>query len=779
MQGYFYRNIPKYTTKLYHKCSNKSNTGGLYMEINNIPQELKNLNNWVLWRLEDRNGKPTKIPYQINQEFASSTKRSTWESLNNVLKAYKGYKNKYNGIGFCFTKEDGITGIDLDHCINDGVVSAEAQYIIDSCDSYTERSQSGNGVHILIKGYIPKAIHKDIEVYSEGRYFVITGDKLQGETIEARQNILDSFHKKYNYDNKADINTRELLDKAFSSKNGSKIKALYEGSWQGLSYESQSEADQALCNYLAFWLNKDFNSIDEAFKHSGLYREDKWNRKDYKANTINNAISSCGEAYQEEYSISIEEEFEVYDFSDLGICKRFKNKYKDILKYAVDSKYYYSWDNKKWCQYDDELPITTLAIEFIEDLVKKYRSYVYSLNLDPSIDKEEIKKIEKTFAKLKGDRIINVVSNRYKSFADTHIKFSILDKDIKYINCNNGVIDTITGDLLEHDKGLYITKIADVDYIPGQINKVYKEAVGRLFDGDPEEVEAFEILLGYMLSGKANLKTFPIIHGVKNSGKSKIFEIILKTLGNDYVKTINKSLLMKRWDKSSNATPELAELKGVRFTICSETNDNDYFDTDFIKKIVGGDTIKARPLYKPPIEFRPIFTPVIYTNGKPNFQGNDDALVNRLTLIELLYPLENIDSDFEEKILKDKTGVFSYLINLIVKFNESGSIKKPLRWEESQKEYMKDNNIYLKFKEIFLSELEGHSVPMQEIHEAFEKWFIETQSGVIPTRKRITTELKKLLKVTDSMGYPYARSIVLNITEKPQSSYMSKVIPYK
>lgn len=75
------------------------------------------------------------------------------------------------------------------------------------------------------------------------------------------------------------------------------MESLYNGNWQGL-YSSQSEADQALCNYLAFWLNKNPNNIDKAFRESGLYRE-KWERQDYRVTTIEKAIHLCEESYQE------------------------------------------------------------------------------------------------------------------------------------------------------------------------------------------------------------------------------------------------------------------------------------------------------------------------------------------------------------------------------------------------------------------------------------------------------------------------------------------------
>lgn len=85
------------------------------------------------------------------------------------------------------------------------------------------------------------------------------------------------------------INT--VKNKMFTSVNGEKIQTLFiDGDWQS-NYPSQSEADQALCNHLAYWTNNDVDLMDTLFRQSALYR-DKWEREDYRMNTINNAIQS-------------------------------------------------------------------------------------------------------------------------------------------------------------------------------------------------------------------------------------------------------------------------------------------------------------------------------------------------------------------------------------------------------------------------------------------------------------------------------------------------------
>jgi len=90
----------------------------------------------------------------------------------------------------------------------------------------------------------------------------------------------------------------EIIGKAMKSRGGSKFKDLLSGDWQ--SYGSQSEADQAFCNMLAFWTRKDAVKMDEVFRRSELMRE-KWDRKTggstYGEITIQEAIRACTDVY--------------------------------------------------------------------------------------------------------------------------------------------------------------------------------------------------------------------------------------------------------------------------------------------------------------------------------------------------------------------------------------------------------------------------------------------------------------------------------------------------
>jgi hypothetical protein len=169
--------------------------------LDQIPAELRSLDQWVLWRSETRPGsdKPTKIPYTVAGELASSTDRATWTTFGQVIEA-----EGYDGIGCVFAPENGMVGIDLDDSVEDGVLKPWANAIVNRFATYTEISPSGTGVKLWCRGTYPgdntggRRKYRDgyIEMYWRARYFAVTGRRLEScpPTIEARQDEIDGLY---------------------------------------------------------------------------------------------------------------------------------------------------------------------------------------------------------------------------------------------------------------------------------------------------------------------------------------------------------------------------------------------------------------------------------------------------------------------------------------------------------------------------------------------------------------------------------------------------------
>lgn len=163
------------------------------MNLNNIPEELRKLNQWVCTKGD------SKVPKRAFMDgAASSTDGSTWSSFDMARSSVENGYNDY--VGFVFN-DNGIVGIDIDDGFDeDGFLSPIAADIIGMCGSYTEKSKSGTGVHILLYGDLPfkgKNNLKGVEIYKSARYFIMTGDTYIYNNMVENQDAIDYIIEKY------------------------------------------------------------------------------------------------------------------------------------------------------------------------------------------------------------------------------------------------------------------------------------------------------------------------------------------------------------------------------------------------------------------------------------------------------------------------------------------------------------------------------------------------------------------------------------------------------
>ena len=169
-----------------------------------IPEALRE-QPWVLWREEPRPGdKPAKVPYRVADPWrrASSTDPASWAAFEDAVDAYSALAGLAHatcgpvaGIGVVLTLTAGITCLDLDRVIApDGALDTRAETIVECCDSWTEISPSGTGLHVFVLGAVPRALKgAQLEVYSDARYIAVTGHRWPGtpDELKYQQAYLD------------------------------------------------------------------------------------------------------------------------------------------------------------------------------------------------------------------------------------------------------------------------------------------------------------------------------------------------------------------------------------------------------------------------------------------------------------------------------------------------------------------------------------------------------------------------------------------------------------
>jgi len=292
-------------------------------QLEKIPQELKERGLFCIWKYEEVNGRLTKVPYKPSnpEKKAGSTRQTDFGTFAQARAAAAGETVDGVGLGIFGT----VAAIDIDHCIDEnGDLSQMADEIMDMMHCYTEISPSGSGVRILFEApgltydkdvYYIKNPNNGVEIYIAGmtsRYVTVTGRRYgsqDGERhIEDRSaeviRVIEQYMKKPEPAEKAprtaptsplSLSDAELIEKASNAKNGATFSRLWSGDTSA-NNNDHSSADLALCSILAYWTQCDALRIDDLFRRSGLYRE-KWERDDYRTNTINKAIDSTTEVY--------------------------------------------------------------------------------------------------------------------------------------------------------------------------------------------------------------------------------------------------------------------------------------------------------------------------------------------------------------------------------------------------------------------------------------------------------------------------------------------------
>jgi primase-polymerase (primpol)-like protein len=154
-----------------------------------VPSDLRTLDQWVIYRIEQRAGKTTKVPYRAASPSrkASATDPQSWASYDAALAAAPPPDE--GGIGFVFTGEDPYVGVDVDNCLAGGELHPAAARLVRALDSYTEVSPSGTGVHVIVRGKLAPGRNRtsdtpwggSLEVYDRDRYFCITGRSLEAK----------------------------------------------------------------------------------------------------------------------------------------------------------------------------------------------------------------------------------------------------------------------------------------------------------------------------------------------------------------------------------------------------------------------------------------------------------------------------------------------------------------------------------------------------------------------------------------------------------------------
>lgn len=707
----------------------------MFDKAENIPKKLRQLDKWVCWKTEKRNGKPTKVlKNPVTGKNAMSNEPKTWGSFNAALNGQQ--KFGFDGIGFVFGGDDGIIGIDIDDCRDPetGRLNDLAMDIVGIMDTYTEISPSGRGLHLIFRAEFnsdKKETHyeggKHLAIYVN-KYFTMTGNILDDAhaDIEERTEQLHLIHKKYIDVQKNEHNKRETADfmakntgflsendvfeRIDQSKNRDAIYDLLNGNWKG-KYPSCSEADLALMNHLAYYADRNESLIWSIFQRSGLYREDEHRRNPKKfKTTLEKAVRECQECYSERHDRLLEQRKARRDqqnkppeidngfdalvksldekpaedtTSDLGRSKIFSSRYKDRIQWCGDFKAWLIWDGKRWNE-DRLMHVVQLAKELVNDMIISALQ-----NSSKATGEEEVKRAKQIFrdtVKARSERCIKAMIELAKS--DISITADDLDSDPFLLNCQNGVVDLRTGELKEHHPNYNMTKVAGASYAPGKKFERFYDFLKLITCDDPEMIDYFQQICGMAAIGKVFHEGMCIFYGSGQNGKSTFLNTISKVFG-DYACTINPEMLMSQRD--GRQPIGITRLDGKRFVTAIELEEGRRMSSSVLKQLSSADPITGRELYQKERTFMPTHTLIMATNFLPKIGSTDTGTWRRIAVVPFRAVIEEKTQikDYADLLYQtDGDAILTWIVEGAIKYAKNNfHIKLPDAVKDATREY--------------------------------------------------------------------------------------------
>ena len=742
-------------------------------DYSNIPDELKGCRNWVCWTGE------SKIPLNPHTgRNAASNNPETWGSFDEAIEACDRYN--FDGIGFVFSGGK-YFGVDLDHCIDK----------VDFCDeftetlqSYAEISRSGSGLHIICKGELPSGARRkgNVEMYSSGRYFICTGNLYNAKYREIKDctESIKILHSKYLPSETpkitaiekielVEMDDYEVVDKARNSKSGNLFSILYSGNWEGV-YSSQSEADLALCNQLAFWTQKNAEQMDRIFRSSGLMRK-KWDEKrsgtTYGAITVGKACANCVDVYEpkkyddtklalalfKDGKVGAEQPRKSYDMTDTENAHRLFDKFGHIIRYSYNRKKWFYWDGKAW-RIDDSGEIKKLADIICDDIKREgYQEQDEKTQAD----------LLKWACKTASSRGKEAMIKECQHLPGIPASPDDFDSYSEYINCQNGIVNLRTGELLPHDSNFLMSKICYSDYdVSGRSPKLWLKFLNDVTNGNKELQDYIQRSVGYSLTGSNKEQCAYFLYGIGNNGKSTFLDTLADLFGGYASNAQPETIMMRKWG-DGGALSDIARLKSARFVTSEEPTEGVRLNEGLLKQLTGGSKITCRFLYGDEFEYTPEFKIWIATNHKPVIRGTDVGIWRRIKLIpfEVNIPAEKVDKNLKYKLRSEFPQILRWAVDGCRKWMKDG-IKEPECVLEATREYKQEMDLLAGFIEqcIIIDYTCDDKVNASDLFKVYIQWAKDNNEFEMSSKKFFSEVSKKLPeKGRNSKGifYKYIR----------------------
>ena len=663
--------------------SNKPNC--LPVLLANIPIELRSVPRWVMWsfvEVGDGDSKRwAKMPLQITGRSASSTNPATWTDFISAEQAYN--TQKFDGVGFVFSEDDNLVGVDLDDCYDHqsaAFINAAMQHITTQFEGYMEVSPSGTGVKIFTRSEL-FASHADhsigFEAYSKGRFFTVTGRHLSGTIPATPQDLTgvipartmrqtgDAFGDYVapleGYDiHRVETEIIARLDPNMGYSDWLKVGAILHHQFSG---------DVEACEAWDRW-----SALGAGYTATGDYScENKWKTFKGAGATLRSLIFQVN---QQDRTKALARGEIILDNGAMNHARTF-----------LDS-FYSSEEGYKLVHYADDFFIYVgTHYEVIEEATVRSKVYAFLDRCKKAGKGGALTAFNPSPASVSGaiDAIKSIVhlANHPNTKPPIWLEDYSFSKPSasKLVSLKNGIFHLEDGIMIPHSLGFFTQNSLPFEYDELAVCPTWMGFLDSVWPTDIESIETLQEMFGYILSGDTRQQKFFNLIGPRRSGKGTINKVLVALLG-----------------QHNTVAPELGELCDTfglqpwlgkllaSFTDARAPERNRSAVVSQLLRIVGGDTITVNRKNKEAWNGYLPTRLVIYSNEVLQLTENSNALTGRMIVLKMTKSFfDREDTELAHKLEQELSGIFNWaMAGLKRRIARGGHFVQPV----SGKEYL-------------------------------------------------------------------------------------------
>jgi putative DNA primase/helicase len=319
-----------------------------------------------------------------------------------------------------------------------------------------------------------------------------------------------------------------------------------------------------------------------------------------------------------------------------------------------------------------------------------------------------------------------------------------MDQPHWLLNCANGTLDLKTGTLRPHRREDLLTKCLALAYDPEATCPTWERFLWHVMGGsvaqdDPDESAAvhqaryeaderarrligfLQRAVGYSLTGDTSEHCFFLLYGTGRNGKGTFVETVQAMLG-PYGKTAEMSTFLAR--QTETVRNDLADLHGARFVSASEADKGKRLAESLVKRLTGGDRIKARFLFQEYFEFLPQMHVWLAVNDKPIIRGTDLAMWERIRLIpfEVFLKPEERDKHLGEKLRAELSGILAWAVKGCLEWQRYDGLKEPAEVTQATNDYRQEMDTLRQFIDECCIRTPQAMVKAGTLYKAYQQW---------------------------------------------------------